>query len=214
MDYSKYLKELKENRRDVVIMCAAELFLERGIDNVKMTDVAERSEIGVATIYRYFGTKDNLVISVGELLWADMNELFAAELKHDSFNKYTGYEQVKIFLSVFITLYRDHKPILQFLRDFDSIMLREQIQEDALESYEVYLLSFFSRFEVAYHKGIKDGTLKKIDVDLYYTTVTHMLLQSCEKYVSGNIISIDSSEHYEAELRMMIDMALNYIKVD
>jgi AcrR family transcriptional regulator len=41
---------------------AIELFCRRGFDAVSMEEIAEHAEIGVATLYRYFGTKERLII--------------------------------------------------------------------------------------------------------------------------------------------------------
>lgn len=41
---------------------AVQLFVADGFSNVTMHAVAERAGIGVATLYRYFGTKEELVI--------------------------------------------------------------------------------------------------------------------------------------------------------
>ncbi|ROR72363.1 TetR family transcriptional regulator [Bogoriella caseilytica] len=38
------------------------LFLERGFEAVTVEEVAERSEVSASTVYRYFGTKEGLVL--------------------------------------------------------------------------------------------------------------------------------------------------------
>jgi len=46
----------------MIIDTALSLFLERGYDATKMEDVAEVAGIGTSTLYRYFATKDLLII--------------------------------------------------------------------------------------------------------------------------------------------------------
>lgn len=58
-------EEAMRMKRNKIILVAAELFLEKGIDSVKMTDIADASGIGVASLYRYFGTRTNIVIEAG-----------------------------------------------------------------------------------------------------------------------------------------------------
>lgn len=48
--------------REMIIDTALSLFLERGYDATKMEDVAEAAGIGTSTLYRYFPTKDLLLI--------------------------------------------------------------------------------------------------------------------------------------------------------
>ena len=48
---------LKNKRFEKAVEVSAQLFLKNGIEAVKMTDIADECGIGVATLYRYFGTK-------------------------------------------------------------------------------------------------------------------------------------------------------------
>ena len=51
-------------RRDRVIRAALELGAEGGYDAVQMRDVATRAEVALGTIYRYFPSKDALLLAV------------------------------------------------------------------------------------------------------------------------------------------------------
>jgi AcrR family transcriptional regulator len=51
-------------RRERVIRAAQELAAEGGYDAVQMRDVAARGEVALGTIYRYFPSKDALLLAV------------------------------------------------------------------------------------------------------------------------------------------------------
>jgi len=51
-------------RRERVIRAAQELAAKGGYDAVQMRDVASRGEVALGTIYRYFPSKDALLLSV------------------------------------------------------------------------------------------------------------------------------------------------------
>jgi TetR/AcrR family transcriptional regulator, cholesterol catabolism regulator len=51
-------------RRDRVIRAALELAAEGGYDVVQMRDVAARAQVALGTIYRYFPSKDALLLAV------------------------------------------------------------------------------------------------------------------------------------------------------
>lgn len=56
------LRQLQRERREQAILdAAASLFAERGYRAANIEDIAERAEVGVATIYKYFGTKTGLI---------------------------------------------------------------------------------------------------------------------------------------------------------
>ena len=54
----------QQERRARVLAAATELAAEGGYDAVVMKDVAERSGVALATMYRYFGSKDHLLAEV------------------------------------------------------------------------------------------------------------------------------------------------------
>ena len=48
----------KQQRYQSIIATAKELFLERGVENIQMQDIATAAEIGIATLFRYFPKKE------------------------------------------------------------------------------------------------------------------------------------------------------------
>ena len=51
----------QRQRRDDVVGAVLDLVAERGIDGLQMRDVCDRSGVALATVYRYFSSKDHLV---------------------------------------------------------------------------------------------------------------------------------------------------------
>jgi AcrR family transcriptional regulator len=58
-----HLSEDQRDRRRRVIDAAFELGAERGYDAVQMRDVAATANVALATIYRYFSSKDHLLVA-------------------------------------------------------------------------------------------------------------------------------------------------------
>ena len=54
--------ELKTSRINRILESSFALFSEKGIDTITMNDIASMAEIGVASLYRYFATKDEIAI--------------------------------------------------------------------------------------------------------------------------------------------------------
>ena len=48
--------------RQTMAAVALELFLRNGFDETTMEQIAERAEVGTTTLYRYFPTKDQLLL--------------------------------------------------------------------------------------------------------------------------------------------------------
>jgi AcrR family transcriptional regulator len=64
--------EAQRERRRRILRAAAELATEGGFDAVQMREVAERADVALGTLYRYFPSKIHLLVSV---LADEMEEL-------------------------------------------------------------------------------------------------------------------------------------------
>ena len=64
----------KVRRRDEMLIAARTLFVDRGYSSTTMDAIAERADVGVATVYTYFGNKEGVF---AELARMDMSELQA-----------------------------------------------------------------------------------------------------------------------------------------
>ncbi len=62
VDQRGSLRDRKRRRAEQAIRTAAlELFSERGFDQVSVTEIAERAEVGRTTFFRYFGDKQEVL---------------------------------------------------------------------------------------------------------------------------------------------------------
>ena len=201
-------KSARDLREEAIVYVAAELFLQNGIESVKMTDVAERAEVGVASLYRYFGTKDALVIRAGALLWQDLHTLFSSVCEAEDFRACTGLERIARLFGIYRTLYREHPDFIRFVGDFDSFVLRAKPDAEALREYEARVLDFYPVFRDAFEAGLRDGSVRPIgDARLYYDAVCHAVMALAQKLLRGEILASDGFAD-SAELDLLLDMAV------
>ncbi len=211
MKYEKYQEKLRKTRENEAVFAAAQLFLSRGVEAVKMTDIAEAAEIGVASLYRYFGTKEAILIRAGTLLWSDLRALFE-EVVEDADSSRTGREQVAAMLGVYRTLCRDHKNFLLFLEDFDRFILASGVKKSELYEYERSIGDYYPLFEAAYRRGVADGSLRAgVDPALFYRTFTHGITALCQKLLRGEILAQDDFSS-SGEVELYLDAALRYLE--
>jgi AcrR family transcriptional regulator len=83
----------KERTKQVILAKAEEFFAKKQMDDVSIEDVAEAAFISRTTIYNYFKNKDAIFFAVGNKIFRDLNQRFAAMLDP----KMTGKDQVLRF---------------------------------------------------------------------------------------------------------------------
>ena len=143
MDNDLSSKNLKNKRILRAVSVGAELFMERGIENVRMTDIADESGIGVATLYRYFGTKTSIAIEVMTFLWRDLKSLFSGVFDSPAFTSQTGIKQLGDLMKMFIVLYSGHRDFMKLLGEFDRFVIHENVPREQLVKYEESVINFY-----------------------------------------------------------------------
>ncbi len=178
-----------------------------------MTDIADVSGIGVATLYRYFGTKIGIAIDAMTFLWDDLKNLFSGVFDSETFLSQTGIKQLQDMLKMFIVLFTAHKDFMRLLGEFDRFVIHENVPSEQLEVYEKSVINFYPIIEHAYNKGVEDGTVREIpEFRIYYLTFAHALTEMSKKFIDGEILPSDDFSDAEKELAMLIDCAVSYLK--
>ena len=54
----------KEEKRKAIALSCAELLLERGINKLTISQIAQTAGVGKGTIYEYFKNKDDIVFEI------------------------------------------------------------------------------------------------------------------------------------------------------
>ena len=82
--------EMKQNRKNRILESAFDLFSQKGIDTIAMTDIAKNAEIGVASLYRYYETKEEIAIRTVIWAWEKQKEIINPQFSSEEFEKVNG----------------------------------------------------------------------------------------------------------------------------
>ena len=212
MNPEKIGKSLKDLREDSIVYVAAELFLQDGIEDVKMTDIAARAEVGVASLYRYFGTKEALVLRAGALLWQDLHTLFSSVYEAEDFHAQCGMERITRLFGVYRRLFQEQPGFIRFVGDFDAFIIRSRVDKAQLAEYEQSVLNFYPVFLASYEAGLRDGSVRGIENPRrYYEAVCHGAMALSQKLLRGEILPADGFSG-PGELDLLLDMAARYLR--
>lgn len=194
----------KDLKRDYIIDSAKKLFLNKSISEITIKDISAVSDLGEATIYRYFSNKENLVIAVSISIQQDILSVpFTNEEKN-------GLEQIRDFFEVFKNIFIEHKNYFKFIAEFDTIYLNNIKNKE----YSLGLDVFYDLFMRAYDLGLKDKSIKEVkDIKLYYYTCTHSLLELCKKLASTESeLKQDQEVSKIDEIEYLISLFISVLK--
>ena len=213
MDNSISTKSFKSKRINKAIEVSAQMFLHQSIDEVKMTDIADECGVGVATLYRYFGTKTGIAIAAMTHLWNELRDMFSDIFESEVFLKQSGLKQLHDLMRMFVVLYEAHPSFMRLLAEFDLIMLKERVPKEMLREYEKSVINFYPVFEKAYLAGLEDGTVREVEnIKLFYLSHAHSLMEVSKKLIQGEILPSDDFSFAVAELETLINSAVCFLK--
>lgn len=157
-------------RRQTIILTAFELFCERGIEYVTLQEIAQKSEVGEATIYRYFENKVNLVSEAFVLLWDTiMCNIEKTAESVANYDELTGIEQVSVWLETFRELYINNADFILFSYEAKLYLIRQKVKLDHTQQ-DVLMHAIKGPCLSAIEKGKRDCTISTCQnsEDLFY----------------------------------------------
>lgn len=107
----KISAEVKQRTRARLLEAAVDVITEKGFRSASMREIANRADVGDATIYNYFSTKEKLLYGYCE----HVQEQVLAELKRiDDFHEYTLQEQLHQYVELQLQTWL---PAREFLKE-------------------------------------------------------------------------------------------------
>ena len=199
--------ELKNARIERILLSAFSLFSHKGIDAIAMTDIAKNAEIGVASLYRYFETKDEIAIRTAIWAWESQKKVIIPVLKDQSYENKTGIEQLEEIIDLFCKLFQNEPDFFRFIYFFDAYALCQQISPERLVPYQNVIMSVQKIIASAINKGINDGTIsgkyKDYENQLYFS-IMHTIFSTSQKLsLSGKMLKMDEANDGVQQLQML-----------
>ena len=161
---------LKDVKMNFLVDIATDLFICRSIQDVTIKDIAVSAQVGEATIYRYFGKKQTIVVSAAMKLQKEVNTLY---FKLDEGRN--GFEKLKIFYLSYLQIFVNHPEFYKFINEFDSFISSEDPgTTDVIDPYEAVVGQYEKVYMKAYEDGLKDGSVKEQrDVSMFFLWLGH-----------------------------------------
>lgn len=165
------MQEVREQNIALVTQTALACFVENGIEKTTIRDIAQHAGLTERSVYRYFATKDELVVAAAFLYW-DQAKAQAARQPG-----MTGVEEIRVLLRSYAGLIFTDPAGIRFSLDAEVALCNAGRQHAVVnrppERYEVAP----GPIAAAIRRGLADGTVDP-DTDvkmLYYNAYDAIL---------------------------------------
>ena len=195
-----------EERRQRLLDVGFGLFSKRTIESVSMLDVAKACGVGLATLYRYYSTKQKLVTAISARVWDNYTKGMRIDSEREV--RMTAAEEFEFYLESFLDLYRNHKSILRFNQFYNVYIQNEGISEEEKQPFTDVIHALERRFETVYNKSQRDGTLRTdLPEKRMFATSLHLMLAAVTRYAVG--LAYTEETDAEEELKTLKELLLH-----
>lgn len=201
----------KQERKETIIEIAKQLFLDRGLQEVQMQEIADAAKIGIATLFRYFPKKELLVITVANSIVEEMDVVITKiiDLPLSAYDK-----MVKIFDYYIQLISNDTIKLIRFHQSFDVFSAITDVDSEELsifvEPREKLAHTIFRLIE----QGKIDGTIRQ-DVDselLIMTTIQNFSLFGITVATQKSELRLPTSYDPLKQMHLLKKIFLDFIK--
>ncbi len=113
MRVKKYnIQHKREKRKDEIIQASAHLFMEKGFENVTLSDIAGKNNLGRTTVYEYFNNKNEILAAYLERQMTDYHKKVMTIMN----KKIALKDKLKAFIQLQLEYSNYHKGFSQLFR--------------------------------------------------------------------------------------------------
>lgn len=143
-----------------MITSAGACFFKQGIEKTSMATIAADAGVASKTLERYFGSKQNLILTVANVYVEHAYQEILGEY-HKLVAGMNGYERARIFLQCEIGFFRDHPHDAAGLLSLEVYLSKADITAEEREEHQEYYTKLRQCLTEDLYRGQRDGTVSK-----------------------------------------------------
>jgi AcrR family transcriptional regulator len=147
---------VSEERKDQILNAAEEVFTEKGFDEARMEDIADELGLSKGTVYLYFKSKNDLIISILDRLFE--REFSQLEKREDE--NMSAVESILNFTELMANDVGRMLRLIPIVYEFLALAFRNKYVQYALKEYLNRYLVIITKMV---QRGVDSGELKPVD---------------------------------------------------
>jgi len=188
-----------QKRQDIALSCK-DIFVQKGIKDLSVSEIAKAAKIGKGTVYDYFSNKEDIVFEIVNILMKKYKESLTKKIEEATSTR----EKVKIFSSIFYA--EDEFELRAIYKEFISISLSSPNKE-MMEFQSAYTKDYYEWFVKLLSDGVKNGEIREGSEDF----ARGLFVLAKGMFISSS--STNTIEDVELEIHKFTDALFDLIEV-
>lgn len=148
--------DVSEERKDQILDAATDIFAEKGFGDTRMDDIVEKSGLSKGTLYWYFKSKDEIILSIFERIFS--REFQELEKRVES--EGTATEHLLYYTESVVEDVSRMLRLMPLAYEFMSWAFRRKFVQDA---FKLYMNKYMEILVPLIQQGIDAGEFREID---------------------------------------------------
>lgn len=204
------LEEIRMQNKEKVVEAAIECFVQKGIVDTKISEIAKRAGVTDRSVYRYFKTKAEIVLATALLFWQKIVIQSEIAYKRGEFENFSAKQQIGLILNTYAEHFFTDKDKIIFILEAEAYLYRSKMLKLISNKPPASFESGTAPLCKAINKGLADGTIKSREkAKILYYNAYDSLLGLMQKMA---ISAYDAPSHTvdeRARLTEFCDMLVN-----
>jgi AcrR family transcriptional regulator len=208
--WAEELNGYRDQQRRSIVDAAERVFLRKGLAQVNMTEIAAEARVSRPTLYKYFGTIEQLAL---EVQMRALDALFTATREGASACHGSALDRIRAIFSASLSFYQANPQLVRFTCLFDFYFRESYDSPASAEQYAAFLKRF-AELEKTIATGQAEETIRP-DLDAHSTALmveNTMLAMMQRMALRGEIISREQDIRPLAQLEQMFAMIISYLE--
>lgn len=179
----------REEKQKNMIQAARKLFAAHGFEKTTMQQIADEAGPGVATLFRYFPKKENLMIEVITSILAEQLSYFEQIQRSEG----RGIDKTAALFDHYIDyISEDNRDVIKLLEAFEVYLAFSTVEPALLEEVKFSYEKIRSLVKAIIAEGQKDGSiLNDQHADSIALSIMNMFGTAVKKYSLYSVIPSD-----------------------
>ncbi len=192
-----------EEIQQAILASATSLFLEKGIYETEMTEIARRADLSLSTLYRYAVDKNQLAFRVVTAL---MRDLTSSSFEMEKIPGELGIDRLRRLQFMILDECERRPEVMVVINEFDSLYRGPYPDIPEAADYVILMQRHANQALQFVLEAILDGSMKHIeDPQLFSSTIQNMTLGLCLRFFPRET---HYREEHRSAARRMIEEAI------
>jgi AcrR family transcriptional regulator len=149
--------DVSEERKNQILDAATQVFMQKGFDKARMDDIVEQTGLSKGTLYWYFKSKYDIIISILDRIFLSALERLKSQQKD---SKLSASQALWQFSEEAIQDYKKMLSLMPVAYEFLALAFRNKVVQKALKQYMDHYMEVLVPI---IQRGIESGEFRPVD---------------------------------------------------